>query len=325
MRRPSLIAHLALALGLLAPLAAQAAVRDASLGVQGTSALALVRFDAQPQTVQVRAVPDDPGRIEVLVTGVRASAGAIIPPDTHLLRAIEMTEDQAGLHLVYRFTRPPQHSAAEIYDHAVLLRTRFAHPVAPQRAGLHFEQAAPARRLASRTPSRPLHKPASPAGKAPAADAATLVQAGHDGDAPARHMHDGDVAPEHETHPAKTGIGPVREAAYKKAVAPSIDAKRCAAAKKAVEDDPWALDKLSLYGTCLANEGKTREAKEVFERLLTFDPDMASAYAGLGAIAQHNGNIKEARAYYKKAAALGGTDAEAMHARALLDSLPETH
>ncbi len=326
MRIPSLFASLALAWGVLAPLTAQASLRDASLGVQGDSALALVRFDAQPQTVQVRADPADPARIEVLVTGVSASAGRIVPPDNHLVRAIDMAQGEAGLRLVYHFNQAPLQSAATIYDHAVLLRSRFAAPPKPQHAALHFEQAAPSRQVASRTPPKASHKAHKPAAKghsgaAVVRDSDALAQAAHDGGTSYQPMHDGDIQPPHQHQPPKSGIGPVREAAYKRH-ARSLDASSCAAAKKAIEDDPWALDKLSLYGSCLAKEGKTREAKEVFERLLTFDPDMVSAYVGLGAIAQHNGDIKAARDYYQKAEALGGTDAEATQVRALLGSLP---
>ncbi len=136
-------------------------------------------------------------------------------------------------------------------------------------------------------------------------------------------LHDGDI-----TTPPKGqnvyGTGMIRDASARH-MAKGLDAASCEAAQQAIEDDPWALDKLSVYGACIAKEGRKDEAKEVFERLLTFDPDMISAYMGLGAIAQDSGDITAARKYYQQALKAGGSDAQAAQIRALLGTLDEKH
>ena len=316
MRSLSLPFSLALILGLSAPVMVQGSVRDASLGTQGDSALVLMRFDNQPETVKVLAGSPDPATVEIFVSGVSTGNTRLVPPDSHLVRTIDMIQGQDGLRLIYHFSQRPLNTTAQVYDHAVLLRARFAAAPQPQRAALHFEQTSPAKRLASRDPLatvRKAHKPAQ--ANQPRAAAPT-----RDGAAAAHVSRDGDGAHAPSSHSRKRGIGPVREVAYKRATK-TLDSKTCAAAKAAIEEDPWALDKLSLYGGCLAKDGKDKAAKEVFERLLTFDPDMVSAYVGLGAIAQHSGDIKAAREYYTQAQELGRTDAEAAQVRSLLASL----
>ncbi len=329
---------------MLHPLRAKAEVRDIELGTKGKTALSLMRFDKQPVSVQVQA--NNTG-VKVTILGVQAKKGQIIPPDTHLVQAIDIIPLIGGVQLHYRFSSAPVQGGAEIYNKSVLLRASFAHDLRAQHASLSFAPHKPqtpvpvntepqmaaldtdtAKPDARHNPAKtePAHgtdnhnedvstpaKPAHPAGQG----SGSTHKADND-----QPMRDGDIAP---TPPVR-GTGMVREAS----VTPSpssqkLDAKTCAMARKAIEDDPWALDKLSLYGACIAKEGKKEEAKEVFERLLTFDPDMISAYMGLGAIAQESGNADKASAYYKQALDLGGTDAEAAQVRAALNTLGQHH
>ncbi|PHS27288.1 MAG: hypothetical protein COA84_04670 [Robiginitomaculum sp.] len=349
--------NLALALWLLISAPAFANIRDASLGIEGSDALSLIQFDRQPADVTVRAAPQG---LDIFVSGVSARATTITPPDTHLISAIDVTPVQGGVQLTYHFTSPPLSSRAEIYANAIMIRAGFDHPLGAQRAGLHFKPAPSTSSTPVRTTAISAQQQASTTYVAPSATASTFghaqspdqksnqgkTQTAQAEPAPSEYTqngrglttekaaqgpketsehkvpkHDGDVTEPPE--PDVRGTGMIRDAAVTQS-SESLSAQTCAAVEKAVQDDPWALDKLSLYGACIAKEGRTGEAKEVFERLLTFDPDMMSAYMGLGAIAQESGNTAEAKRHYQQALKLGGSDAQATQIRSLLGALNKT-
>ncbi len=290
-----------------------AGVRDVNLGIDDKFALSLVRFDAQPDEVFVQASADG---IEIVIKGVEAKKTRIEPPDTQLVTAIDVRPVENGIRLIYHFNEPPLQSEVKIYAHSVLLRAQFNHALQVQTASLRFAPAATNTTASVTHDKTSIVASITPAPK----DEQINTHQNYDENAPTR---DGDVATSPPVPVRGTGL--VRDASATKITPQRLDAKSCAAAELAIEDDPWALDKLSLYGACIAKEGKNDEAKEVFERLLTFDPDMISAYMGLGAIAQESGNAALARRHYQQALGLGGTDAQAAQVRVLLGTLGEAH
>jgi Tetratricopeptide repeat len=340
--------YLILVLSLLGAFPAFAGVRDAELGINGKAALSLVRFDGQPGKASITSGAEG---VTVLITGVSARKQTITPPDTHIINAIDINPVKDGVRLVYHFNTAPIGGKVEVFERAILVKAMFERPLQMQMAGLNFGRAARSMSYASTTSPKPHAQsasathtpdaPTSPANKTPDTNTASLNKAvaapapgakvdtkktaANPEHASTEDHHTNDAAP-HDTAPKtpkpaeKRGTGMVREASVKIAP-PTLDEKTCTQAQKAIENDPWALDKLSLYGACIAKEGRKSEAKEVFERLLTFDPDMITAYMGLGAIAQQDGDIKTARRHYEQALSLGGTDAQANRIRAALRSL----
>ncbi len=306
--------NIALILSLVCAAPVIAGVRDVNLAIEGNAALSLVRFDGQPREVSVQSSADG---VEVTVLGVRAAEARITPPDTHLVNAVDVRPYEDGVRLIYHFNEHPIQGEVEIYAHSVLLRAQFDHSLQAQSASLQFTPS-----ITTKKPA-PVHDPAPvTASITPEADDEPAPQhPAYDENAPAR---DGDVMAPAPVPAPTLGTGLVRDASTV-VTEQHLDAHSCAAAQKAIEDDPWALDKLSLYGACIAKEGKTDEAKEIFERLLTFDPDMITAYMGLGAIAQETGDAAAARRHYQQVLGLGGSDAQAAQVRAILGSLGDGH
>ncbi|MDQ7019866.1 MAG: tetratricopeptide repeat protein [Robiginitomaculum sp.] len=360
--------NLALALSLISALPAYAGLRDAVLSVEGDAALSLVRFDRQPENVTVQTRP---AGVEMVIQGVSAQNTRITPPDSHLVSAIDIDPIDGGVRLMYYFRTVPIKGSAEVYDHAVMLRVNFDHPLHAQNARLTYkappspgpvqsaaiahqdqgarhqaghqsdmdapssqstpqEAATAAQGQISTSPAEATNEATgSSLASASSASQASPTSDHHTPSGTHAHieekkpLHDGDV-----TTPPKEknvyGTGMIRDASARY-MAKGLDAASCEAAQQAIEDDPWALDKLSVYGACIAKEGRKDEAKEVFERLLTFDPEMISAYMGLGAIAQDSGDVKAAKEYYQQALKAGGSDAQAAQIRALLGTLEEKH
>ncbi len=99
-----------------------------------------------------------------------------------------------------------------------------------------------------------------------------------------------------------------------------ISQQECSAADDAVRADPWDLERLETHGACLALLGRAEEAVEVFERLLTFEPDDPEVHLALGAAREQSGDLTGARLHYDDALRRAVTDADAARARMLLDA-----
>jgi len=352
--------NLALALWLLISAPALARIRDASLGIEGRDALSLIQFDRQPADVTVRAAPQgldvfvsgvsaraatitppDAHLISAIDVfpvqgGIQLTYHFTTPPSQSraevyanavMIRAgfdHSLGAQRAGLH----FKSTSSVTSAPAQTAAITAQQSARTTTAQQQASTNHaapEASAPSAGHAQGPAHEDNHEPTQTA----QAESASPKHAQNEHDKPAKKTahspkaklehkapeRDGDV-----TAPEMRGTGMVRDASVTQS-RKSLSAQSCAAAEKAVQDDPWALDKLSLYGACIAKEGRTDEAKEVFERLLTFDPDMMSAYMGLGAIAQESGNTAEARRNYQQALKLGGSDAQAAQIQSLLGAL----
>ncbi len=102
-------------------------------------------------------------------------------------------------------------------------------------------------------------------------------------------------------------------------LAAPLDRAACAAAAETVRADPWEIDALYNHGACLARDGQPERAREIFERLTTFDPDAARALAGLGVLRQDAGDRDGAQAYYERAMAASPGDGLATLIRLLRD------
>lgn len=321
MQKPvSLVAMFALLL--LVPVSAIAEVRDISFAAQAQTAKVLFSFDRQPSAVKVFITENG---LDVDVLGVEARAAILQPASAALFVSVRTIPAPGGLRLRLDLRDIPIAAKADVFQGAILVTATFVGDVQRPRDAVVFANVGSslqttmdgsiptpitADKIQHKQPIDTLQveisKPSSPA----------LVQ-----EPELERGYDGGVDLDRVPVIKPVGTGMIREASLR--VAGDLSQEQCDASEAAVKADPWALDNLARFGSCLSREGKTKEAREVFERLLTFDPETFAAYVGLGAIAQDAGETKTARQYYEEALALGGSDQQAAQARDLLVSLGE--
>ncbi|MBL1430809.1 MAG: tetratricopeptide repeat protein [Robiginitomaculum sp.] len=290
-----------------------AELRDVVFTAKTDTAQIMFSFDKQPSAVKV-FITDDGMDVDIL--GVDNSAASLSPVSSSLISSLRIIPAPGGLRLRIKLSDPALSATADVYRGAILVTAVFARNIEQKpRVLLAANPVVPI----SKTTIVPQQKPkaATTQKKQPTDDKPTIA----------------DIQPETETNSGSDGedqlqrapiskplgTGMIREASLK--VAGNLSQQQCDELEQAISVDPWALDKLARFGSCLAREGKDKEAREVFERLLTFDPETFAAYIGLGAIAQDNGDEKTARKYYEEALSLGGGDQQAAQARHLLGSL----
>lgn len=317
---------------------AWAELRDISWSPSGHDGQMLLTFVDQPTNAKVFV---HAGWIDVDVLGVKEVAGQVDPAFSSDIVELERIPAPGGARFRIKLEQTPETAKVQVFKNAVLVSAIFPGKLrsirrAPMQS-VHVPQQIPKRESQSRKPEPalpPAHQQAAkPVAPKPLHEdkPGPAEKAGHDGQpvhdpvAESEEMqgHDGEAALPALKLPKK-GVGMIREASTQ--MARGLSQQQCDKAENKVKADPWALDNLSRYGACLAREGKMKEAKEVFERLITFDPETVSAYLGLGALAQDAGELDKARDYYEEALSLGGSDAEAARVREMLASLQtETH
>ncbi|MBL4617346.1 MAG: tetratricopeptide repeat protein [Robiginitomaculum sp.] len=288
-------------------------LRDVSFAAKSDTAQILFSFDQQPSAVKIFIT--DSG-LDVDILGVDGSAASLSPVSSYLVHSLRIIPAPGGLRLRIKLSDPALSATADVYRGAILVTAVFARDIEQKPRVL---LAANPVAQPSKTVIVPQQKPESvttqiisPINDKPAiADIQpeTEMYLGSDGE---EQLHRAPVS-------KPVGTGMIREASLK--IAGNLSKQQCDDFEQAISVDPWALDKLASFGSCLAREGKDKEAREVFERLLTFDPETFAAYIGLGAIAQDNGDKNTARKYYEEALSLGGADQQAAQARYLLNSL----
>ncbi len=70
----------------------------------------------------------------------------------------------------------------------------------------------------------------------------------------------------------------------------------CASYEDRLDVNPWDMTALIEYGGCLTTAGSLAEARRVYEKILTFDPDFHRARLGLAAVYAAEGKTDLARA-----------------------------
>lgn len=290
-----------------------AELRDVVFAVKTDTAQIMFSFDTQPSAVKVFITDDG---IDVDILGVNASAASLNPVSSSLVSSLRVIPAPGGLRLRIKISDPALSASAIVYRGAVMVTAKFASNIEQEpEVLLVTNPITPANDKPIIPPQKPITvvtKTVVPVDSSPTPKITKdepELQLGHDGE---NQLQRAPV-----TKPVGTGM--IREASLK--VAGNLSKEQCDNFEQAISVDPWALDKLARFGSCLAREGKDKEAREVFERLLTFDPETFAAYIGLGAIAQDNGDKKTARRYYEEALSLGGADQQAAQARSLLRSL----
>ena len=312
---------------------AQAEVRDVRFSAQQETAQVLFQFDAQPSAVKVFITQNG---LDVDVLGVEVTAAKFAPGNANLIQNIQQIVAPGGARLRLKLSELPLGAKAEIYRNSILVTATFSHVIHRANDALAFTKPdqgsvtkpAAAHVIAAKTPAK-VHTESSAKPEAHTVAASAKTEHTTQADEPMEPVsdvqqpgHDGQAPPKRIELPNKpVGHGMIREASLR--AAGKLNKEQCVASEQAVRDDPWALDNLARFGACLSIEGKTTEAQEVFERLLTFDPETFAAYVGLGAMAQDAGHTEKAREYYEEALALGGTDEQAAQARDLMRSLED--
>ncbi|VAV89222.1 hypothetical protein MNBD_ALPHA06-410 [hydrothermal vent metagenome] len=323
---------------------ARAELRDMSFSAQAETARILFMFDQQPDAV--KAFITEQG-MDVDILGLAGEAAQFSASSSTLLEQVRQIPAPGGVRLRLAMSDSPMEVSAEVFENSVLVTAIFARPVDSASDVLTFvskpepetkpaiivqspaKPPTPAPSQPKKPEAKPKHhaavskpepKPKPKHKAAPEHHAVSDADAALEADKYSPSGHDGKPAPKRvPLSKPVVGKGMIRQASLR--AAGKLSEAQCKASEEAVSEDPWALDNLAQFGACLAREGKTKNAREVFERLLTFDPETVAAYVGLGAIAQDAGETEQARQYYEQALSLGGTDAQAAHARNMLRAL----
>jgi len=313
---------------------AQAELRDVTFAAEQKSAKILFTFDSQPDAVKV--ILTEQG-MDVDVLGVSVSSANISAANPPIIESFRTISAPGGARIRFVLNDRVLSVNAEVYENSILVTARFARRVEPPVDALSFavssanaaKPAQKARRIdvsevgqsvdnspkkTAETKSKP-HNASKHGHEAKPSKLSSDSVSGEENS----YSHDGMRQIKRVPVQKPVGSGMIREASLR--AAGSLTPRQCDESEQAVKADPWALDNLAKFGACLAVEGKSAEARQVFERLLTFDPETFAAYLGLGAIAQDAGEIATARQYYEEALSLGGTDAQAAQARSLMRSL----
>ncbi len=330
----SLFSFLFLLLFLFLSTAVRAELRDVVFAAEEQTAKLLFSFDQQPDAVKV--IMNEQG-MDVDVLGVSSEAMTMSAANSSLIHSMRTIPAPGGLRIRLVLSDTVLSANAKVYQNSVLVAASFPNHVAPPKDALSFtgfvKPVAKTRNLSHVEHNKAKTKPVIQAQVKSTTKAANPAKHGND-HTPAdsslerredlsgddqKSGHDGSRKIKRAPVKKPVGSGMIREASLR--AAGSLTPRQCEESEQIVKADPWALDNLAKFGSCLAVEGKSAEAREVFERLLTFDPETFAAYVGLGAIAQDSGEIETARQYYEEALSLGGTDAEAAQVRSLLRSL----
>ena len=70
--------------------------------------------------------------------------------------------------------------------------------------------------------------------------------------------------------------------------------------KKAISINPSKFEALNNLGISLKDQGKLKEAIEVYKKVLSANPDNVDAYNNLGVALKDQGKLKEAIVAYEK-------------------------
>jgi hypothetical protein len=297
-----------LALSAAAPAAAD--LREARIAPAADGARIWFAFDEQPRDARL-VMTQEGAMLDVL--GVSSQARAI-EPASGPFAAIRVAPEQGGARLSLTGGPALTDARAELREGGVLVVLHFDAPVfAPaQTSAVAYDAAgataapesAPAASPASRAVAGPV---AGPVASAPANGPVQLTEIA------APHAED-DAAPvEIAAAPAAETAAPAPAVAVTdpdaeiRAMAQTV----CAGLAEAVEADPWDFLRLADHGACLEEAGDVAAAKEIYERVLAFEPEHYDAAYALAAIRETEGDTSSARTLYARAASSARSDSEA--------------
>lgn len=334
--------------GLVAP--ARADVRDVSFGAAGDRVDVVIVFDGAATAAS--AAPSADG-VLVRAAGLDGRARVIETTGSGPLRAIAVAPGEGGLDLDLKFQDEPVAARAFVEGRTLRVAVRLAAPVLANAPVALSPHAAPSTPI----DSAPVDSaPAGVAHDAPETFAPTdhgdaAEAAAHVG-VSAPRAHDpsavlgaqvsarpgtpspsddaggpdgfGDRADDHhaaDPHHAADGAADDPRADRSRPTviaAGGLDDEACRAAETTLREDPWNLDALRRYASCLAIKGDLAGAQAAFERLLTFEPDDIEAQIGLAATEHERGDAAVAAEVYGRLLEEAVGDGEAARLRALL-------
>lgn len=318
------------------PASAGAEILDIQAEQAGSDVRILFVFDTQPADASITVS----GTEAQATIAAAHGAGRLLRPDASGLRQISVADRPLGLSIGAVAERPILAAEAEVFRNAVMFRLTLATEPAAAPDTTWLTDAAPPEAPAAEAPDAGAPAPVQPPAETPpapedaAADAAALAAmleaAAADAEAA---LAEAAPAQSEQTEQARdpqwaegdalsdrsAPLSPSRPGAAAELFAAQLDATACAAAAATVSADPWALDALHNHGACLARDGHTARAQEVFDRLAAFDPASARTLVALGVLRQDAGDRAAAQDYYDRAMAVAPDDGLAVLVRMLRD------
>ena len=309
----------------LVPAVAAADITEVTAARDGDTARVLISFDGQPTLATASRTG---GAVRLTTRGASAAPGEIAPPAGSPVTGITISP---GPDFEIRFDGAAGDANAQLYENAVLLTVTLSGGEAVAEAAGTADSGSPDGGEAERSgPVRLTMDPIpNPEDRNSAMAALEAGEAGEDAAAEAEtdESPDGgetqttaEAAPQApEQAGSRGGDTPSGEAIS--FFAARLDPAACQRAEQESAADSWNMQAVMRLAACRARAGETAEARELYNRILTFDPYSAEAVAGLGAIAQDAGNAGEARQRYEQALGMSPGDGLAALIRQMMARL----
>ena len=337
MRAPSLILSGLLA-GLAAASPALADIKDVRVEESGASGRIWLAFDEQPAAADLVL---EPGAARLSVRGVQVRPRAI---ETVRREALNVHATAGGAEIVLPARTDWREARAEIREGGVLITYQGAYesaapatpearilPASAMTSAMTSTVSAPAPAAEAAAPEprpepRPAPEPAPEIAPEPAAVERPAVSPEMTPEGAAEPAPETlpETAPETapETSPERAPEPAPVAAADTVAPQPARAMTPCEIAAAGVAADPWNFAVLGDHAACLADQDETEAAREIYERILAFEPENYTAALGLAQISVDQGDAEAARALFSQAASAASSDAEAAYAWSRARDLP---
>lgn len=322
MKRAALLACLIA----FAPAIAAADITEVTAARDGDTARVLISFDGQPTLATASRAG---GAVRLTTRGASAAPGEIAPPAGSPVTGITISP---GPDFEIRFDGAAGDANAQLYENAVLLTVTLSGGEAVAEAAGTADSGTPDGEEAER--SGPVRLTMDPIPNPEDRNAAMAArEAGEAGEDAAAEAETDEAPAEGETQTAAAEAAPQapEQAGSRGGDTPSgeaisffaarLDPAACQRAEQESAADSWNMQAVMRLAACRARAGETAEARELYNRILTFDPYSAEAVAGLGAIAQDAGNAGEARQRYEQALGMSPGDGLAALIRQMMARL----
>ena len=304
-----------LALSAAAPAAAD--LREARIAPDEGGARLWFAFDEQPS--DARLVMTEQGAV-LDVLGVTAH-GRTIEPASGPFGAIRLVSEEGGARLSLTDGPDLIDARAELREGGVLVVMRYDAALDGRSSTRMAEHSPVSHGAAPMSAPEPNASPAASQARTEGGGAGPIrltevaaPQALVMNEHAAPHAADAAIAveiaapsPETAAAAATPASAPADPSAEIRAMAQTI----CAGLAEAVEADPWDFLRLADHGACLEEAGDVTAAKEIYERVLAFEPEHYAAAYALATIRETEGDLSSARSLYAQAASSARSDSEA--------------
>ncbi|MGF1463008.1 MAG: tetratricopeptide repeat protein [Maricaulaceae bacterium] len=284
-------------------------LKDVRAAVQDDKARLLFEFSAPLSKATAKI--DGEGRVCLPLPGVDLAAVRVEPAGRAPIKDLEVFPTPTGAEVRFAGVKPVNQAFASVKNGALVVDLAFQGKIAQPLSLLAAASPRPAPPPAPKAPAaakaaRPAPKAAAKADPKAAAPSKPTTVAKAEPTSAAKP----DPAPKPAAAPEKPRRPKPKPAAVVAVTLSYLTDEVCRKAAAGVAADEWAVDALADHAGCLARAGDLAAAREVFDRLLAFDPFSVDAHIGRAALYAANGEKARAREDLAEARALGPSDGQ---------------